>query len=106
MDMNQNKHAREQIKSQLLKNERAKFLLMLRNVQHPLYEWLRVDIRSAQEIEESRKLESVYLHRLAKNAAKNGNASLRVEKDLDGAYRLHGRLDRGKGFKVKKIQTG
>lgn len=65
---------------------------------HPVYPWLRVDMRTQREVEESRNLKHKHpILRLAKKAKKMGR-SFKVARDLDGAYRIANRLDEGKGL--------
>lgn len=74
-----------------------------RNVQHPVYPNLRVDMRTIKEVEETRKIDKpLYpLIRLQRSARKRGQ-KIKVERDSDGAFRIHGRLD-GKTSGYSKI---
>lgn len=71
------------------------------DVQHPLYPWLRVDMRTQAEVEQSRMLRlKKPIHRLARSARRQGR-SFTVAKDVDGAYRVT-RLDGTSGLiKIK-----
>jgi hypothetical protein len=64
-----------------------------RAVQSPRYPWLRVDMRTQREVEQSRTLwPLISIHRLARKARKLGR-KLTINRDLDGAYRIGARLD-------------
>jgi hypothetical protein len=68
------------------------------NVPHPVYPKLMVDTRTQAEVGESRKTDMIIpIIRLARTAKKRGR-SFSINRDLDGAYRIHGRLDDGKAL--------